>query len=59
MAIGGGIPAHALPKWVPSLPVGTPEVALAILLLIGFVVLLYFMLRPKSPRPKNQAHISL
>jgi hypothetical protein len=59
MAIGGGIPAHALPKWVPSLPMGTPEVALAILLLIGFVVLLYVVSRPKSPRPKNQPHVSM
>jgi Uncharacterized protein conserved in bacteria (DUF2330) len=59
MAIGGGIPNHALPSWLPSLPIGTPEVALAITLLIGFMVLLYIIYRPKSPRTKKQAHASL
>jgi hypothetical protein len=59
MAIGGGIPSHALPSWLPTLPIGTPEVVLAIVVLIGFMVLLYFLYRPKSPRTKKQAHASL
>jgi hypothetical protein len=59
MAIGGGIPSHALPSWLPSLPIGTPEVVLAITLLIGFVVLLYIIYRPKSGRTKTPSHVSL
>jgi hypothetical protein len=55
MTIGGGIPSRTLPSWLPTLPIGTPEVALAIILLIGFLALLYFMYRAKSPRTKKQA----
>jgi hypothetical protein len=53
MAIGGGIPNHALPSWLPSLPIGTPQVVLGIALLIGFMVLLYFVYRPKAARTKH------
>jgi hypothetical protein len=59
MAIGGGIPERALPTWLPSLPIGTPEMALAIALIIGFVVLLYFMVRSKSASPNNPANVSM
>jgi hypothetical protein len=59
MAIGGGVLNRALPSWLPSLPIGTPEVALAITLLIGFVALLYIMYRSKSPRTKKRAHASV
>jgi hypothetical protein len=59
MAIGGGIPDHALPTWLPTLPIGTPEVVLAIALLIGFIVLLFMVYRPKLLGTKKQAQPSL
>jgi hypothetical protein len=59
MAIGGGIPNHALPSWVPTLPIGTPEMVVTFILVIGFLALLYFVFRTKSPRTKKQAHISM
>ena len=59
MAIGGDIPAHALPSWLPTLPIGTPEVAVGITLLVGFLVLLYFLYRPKSAKTKTQAHVTV
>ncbi len=59
MAIGGDIPAHALPSWLPTLPIGTPEVALGITLLIGLLALLYVLYRPKSAKTKKQAHVTV
>ena len=50
MAIGADLPAHALPTWLPTLPIGTPEVALTIVLLSGIAVLLYVCFRPKRKR---------
>ena len=48
MSIGGGVPAHALPVWLPSLPTGTPEVLLSILLIGMLATLLYFLFRKQQ-----------
>jgi hypothetical protein len=48
MAIGADLPVHALPTWLPTLPIGTPEVALTIVLLASSAVLLYIFFRPKT-----------
>ncbi|GEM_PF-1031702 len=55
MAIGAGLPEHALPTWMPTLPLGTPEVVLALALFAGFIALLFFLYGPKGKRRAKQA----
>jgi hypothetical protein len=57
MAIGGGLPSHPLPSWVPTLPLGTPQVVLASTLVIGFLVLLYVLYRSTSRRTKKPTQV--
>jgi hypothetical protein len=51
MAVGGGLPNQALPAWLPSMPLGTPEVALTVLVIGGLGILFYFLWR--SQRTKS------
>jgi hypothetical protein len=48
MSIGSELPEHALPGWLPSLPLGTPEVFLSLLLVGIFAALLYFLFRKRQ-----------
>jgi hypothetical protein len=50
MAIGGGLPNQALPTWLPSMPLGTPEVALSVLVIVGLGILLYVVWRTQRTK---------
>lgn len=52
MSIGADVGRAAPPSWLPTLPPGTPEVALGILLLVGIFTLLALIFRA-SLRPKT------
>jgi hypothetical protein len=55
MAIGGGLPNQALPGWLPSLPLGTPEMALSLLLIAGLGILVYFIWRTQRARGNKRS----
>jgi hypothetical protein len=50
MAVGGGLPNQALPAWLPSMPLGTPEVALSVLVIGGLGILLYLLWRSQRTK---------
>jgi hypothetical protein len=43
-----GQQSHALPGWLPTLPMGTPQVAKALLFLLGIVVVLLLIFRVRA-----------
>ena len=43
-----GQQSHALPGWLPTLPMGTPEVAKALLFLLGIVAVLLLIFRVRA-----------
>jgi len=49
MAVVDGTAANALPSWLPSLPMGTPEAILIVLGVLGMVALLIWLFRGKKP----------
>ncbi|HJT58372.1 MAG TPA: DUF2330 domain-containing protein [Ktedonobacteraceae bacterium] len=48
--VGDGPQSHALPGWLPTLPLGTPEVARTLLFVLGIVVGLYLIFRVRARR---------
>jgi hypothetical protein len=58
MAVVNGPAVHDLPGWLPRLPIGTPEVALTLVLLLGIagglVALVRRSLRPAGPVKPSQ-----
>jgi hypothetical protein len=50
MAVGGGLPSQPLPGWLPSMPLGTPEVALSVLVIGGLGILLYVLWRTQRTK---------
>jgi hypothetical protein len=49
MAVVDGAEKNALPSWLPSLPLGTPEAVLVTLLVLGMIALLIWLFRGKKP----------
>ncbi len=45
MAVVDGVSSHAVPGWAPRLPLGTPEVALALAVALGILAALAFVYR--------------
>jgi hypothetical protein len=54
MAVVDGPRVHDLPRWLPRLPIGTPEVALIVALLLGLAGGIVFLIRCGS-KPTGRA----
>jgi hypothetical protein len=51
MAVVDNAEHNAPPSWLPSLPLGTPEMILVVLLLLGVIALLVWLFRARKPAP--------
>jgi hypothetical protein len=55
MAVGGGRAANSVPSWLPQLPLGTPGVVLAWIVLGTFIAGMIFLIAPWRPKSASVA----
>lgn len=48
MAVVDGVQSSSVPSWLPNLPLGTPQVALTVALVLCMVAFLFFLLRSRG-----------
>ncbi|HEU5368833.1 MAG TPA: DUF2330 domain-containing protein [Ktedonobacterales bacterium] len=51
MAVVDNAEQNAPPSWLPSLPLGTPEIAVIVLLALGVIAALIWLFRARKPAP--------